>query len=208
MPFDHANISKADAAAYSSSDGDESDNDHLAPLSVDPRADEFLDYNPRKRRRTGRNTKENAALGIFASDSDQDDTPSRRWKAKRNLRHKNVTFVSAGQEQLDQHVDENENEGEGKDEDLNTTQGNPTKYAQGREEEGEEGDGEGEDEDEDEDEDMTGVGLGFQPSTGGHGLGWGQTSQTQATPDILDNTPGKRSNIIKAKTRPEAGPCP
>lgn len=88
MSFSHANISKADAAAYSSSDDDESDNDGLTRPSIDPRDDDFLDYNPRKRRKTGRNTKESAALGIFGSDSDDDDTPNKRWRAKKDLRHK------------------------------------------------------------------------------------------------------------------------
>ncbi|KAJ3552381.1 hypothetical protein NPX13_g11129 [Xylaria arbuscula] len=116
MSFNHAGISKADAAAYSSSDGDDSDNDDLARPSVDPRDDEFGDYNPRKRRRTGRNAKESAALGIFGDDSDE-DTPNRRWKSKQDLRHRNVAFVSAGAEKLDQQADENGDEDEDEDED-------------------------------------------------------------------------------------------
>jgi tuftelin-interacting protein 11 len=187
MSFNPAGISKADAAAYSSSDNDDSDMDDLAQPSVDPRADEFLDFNPRKRRRTGRNTKESAALGIFASDTDDDDAPSRRWKSKKDLRHKNVAFVSAGQEKLDQHVDEEDNHEEDDDEDdistrrvgLGAQSGDTTRHEQqDREDDG----------DEDEDEEMTGVGLGFRPSL--QGLGWAHPSQ---------DTPSKRPTIIKAK---------
>ncbi|TVY42526.1 G-patch domain-containing protein [Lachnellula subtilissima] len=53
------------------SSSESSDND-------DPNAEEteFADYNPRKRRRT---TKESAALGVFGSES-EDDGPGKRWK--------------------------------------------------------------------------------------------------------------------------------
>ncbi|KAI8944602.1 GC-rich sequence DNA-binding factor-like protein-domain-containing protein [Xylaria longipes] len=210
MSFDYAGISRADAAAYSSSDDHGSGNDGLARPSADPRDDEFLDYNPRKRRKTGRNTKESAALGIFGSDSEDDDTPNRRWKAKKDLRHQNVTFVSAGQEKLDQHPDDDEEDDDdggehGEDEEdedddgdeiaggrvgLGAQRGNTARYGQ---------DEAGDAEEEDEDEDMAGAGLGFRPSAGGLGLGWGQTSQTQAAPSILDNTPSKRSNVVKTK---------
>ncbi|GAW22136.1 hypothetical protein ANO14919_116710 [Xylariales sp. No.14919] len=195
MSFNHANISKADAAAYSSSDDDESDNDGLAQPSVDPRADEFLDFNPRKRRKTGRNTKESAALGIFGSDSD-DDAPNRRWKSKQDLRHKNVAFVSAGQEQLDQNVDEDDEDDDEEEASasrvgLGAQRGNAATTGQAREENAEEE----EDDEDDEDEEMTGVGLGFRPSAQGLGLGWGQG----AAANILDGTPSKRSNIIKTK---------
>ncbi|KAI1733929.1 GC-rich sequence DNA-binding factor-like protein-domain-containing protein [Xylaria scruposa] len=195
MSFNHANILKADAAAYSSSDNDGSDDDGLAQPSVDPRDDEFLDYNPRKRRKTGRNTKESAALGIFGSESDDDDTPNRRWRAKKDLRHKNVAFVSAGQEKLDENpVEDDEDDeddwGEGSRVGLGAQRGKAARHEQ-EEEEGVE--------EEDEDNDMAGVGLGFRPSAGGLGLGWDQTSQTQAAQNILDHTPSKRSNIIKTK---------
>ncbi|GAP92266.1 putative g-patch domain-containing protein [Rosellinia necatrix] len=203
MPRHHANISKADAAAYSSSEGDESDDDGLAQPSVDPRADDFLDFNPRKRRKTGRNTKESAALGIFASDSEDNDAPNRRWKSKRDLRHKNVTFVSAGQEQLDRHPDQGDDD-EDEDEDglsgrragLGTQRANATPAEQDKAAEIE---GEDEDEDEDEDEEMTGVGLGFRSSTQGLGFGWGQTSQAQAAPNMVKNTPSQWTNTMKAK---------
>lgn len=191
MSFNHANISKADAAAYSSSSGDEgSDNDAIGRPSVDPRDDEFFDSNPRKRRKTGRHTKESAALGIFASDSEEDDTPNRRWKSRKDLRHKNVTFVSAGQERLDQHRNDDEDE----DEDATSEhrpglglQQNNTQYDQNKQTSMEDGT-----EDEDEDEVMTGIGLGFRPSAQGLGLGWGQTPGKEAAS-------GKQSGATKTK---------
>ncbi|KAI0515167.1 GC-rich sequence DNA-binding factor-like protein-domain-containing protein [Xylaria bambusicola] len=181
MSFSHAGISKADAAAYSSSEGDESDNDGLARPTVDPRDDEFGDYNPRKRRRTGRNAKESAALGIFGSDSDE-DTPNRRWKSKQNLRHKNVAFVSAGAEKLGEQADEEDQDNNDHDE-LSEDKDEGRMVA-----------GESEDEEEDEDEEMAGVGLGFRSSTQGSAqrLGWGQLA-----PNMFGDTPSKRSNIMK-----------
>ncbi|KAI0966077.1 GC-rich sequence DNA-binding factor-like protein-domain-containing protein [Xylaria arbuscula] len=196
MSFNHAGISKADAAAYSSSDDDESENDDLARPTVDPRADEFLDYNPRKRRRTGRNKKESAALGIFGSDSD-DDTPNRRWKSKKDLRHRNVAFVSAGQEKLDEPVEDDEDDEDelsGVRAGLGAQRGDATRN--GLDDARGAGDG---DEDEDEDEEMAGVGLGFGSSTQMSGLGWGQTSPKRTAPTMADDTPSKRSNIIKTK---------
>ncbi|KAI1419598.1 GC-rich sequence DNA-binding factor-like protein-domain-containing protein [Xylaria sp. FL1777] len=202
MSFNHASISKADAAAYSSSDGDDSDNDGLVRLAVDPQADEFFDYNPRKRRRTGRNTKESAALGIFGSDSD-DAAPNRHWKSKQDLRHRNVTFVSAGQEKLDQQVDQDDKDGGGevsRDRDSPGAQrGNAARRVQGRDEdareEKEDEDGD-EDGDEDKDEDLTRIGLGFRSSAQGLELGWGQSPLAQTAPSIVDTTPNKRSSSI------------
>ncbi|KAK8134907.1 hypothetical protein PG984_006919 [Apiospora sp. TS-2023a] len=138
MSHDTGNISKADAAAYSSSDSDESAND------------DFTDFNPRKRRRTGHNAKDSAALGIFGSDS-EDDGPGRRWKGKKDLRHKGMSFVSGGKEKLDEEDEEDDEYAE------------PGRFGVGSK-------GavpEDEDEDDEEDDDdvaMGGVGLGFRPS--------------------------------------------
>lgn len=68
-----------------------SEEDFLFP-DTNPNADEF-DGPRRKRRKTGRNNKESAALGIFGSESD-DDRPGQRWKAK-SLRGRGVGFVSS-----------------------------------------------------------------------------------------------------------------
>jgi tuftelin-interacting protein 11 len=98
------------AFAYGSSSESSDDEDFLHP-SNDANAEEFADYNPRKRRRTGRDAKESAALGVFGSESD-DDGPGRRWKRK-TLRGKGMAFVSTGQNKLD---DEEEDEEEQEEE--------------------------------------------------------------------------------------------
>ncbi|KAI2622282.1 TFP11-domain-containing protein [Xylaria nigripes] len=193
MSFRRAKISKTDAATYSSSDGDTSDAENFALPSVDPRSDEFLDFNPRKRRKTGRNTKESAALGIFASDTDDDEHPTRSWRSKKDLRHRNVTFVSAGQENLDQDDDEpDDKEDHNDDDNLSTshlgTGVHQMDCSQGNAEEVQ---------DEDEDEVMDGVGLGFRPSAQGVGLGWSPPSQTQAASNIFGGAPSKRQVTMK-----------
>jgi tuftelin-interacting protein 11 len=101
-----------DSSAESSSD----EEDFLRP-STDPQADEFADYNPRKRRRTGRDAKESAALGIFGSES-EDEGPGKRWKTKSNLRAKGMAFVSKGQKTLDEDEDDEDEEEEEAEEDI------------------------------------------------------------------------------------------
>ncbi|OTA98600.1 hypothetical protein M426DRAFT_325866 [Hypoxylon sp. CI-4A] len=190
MTFDPGRISKADATAYSSSSSDDED-EYLQP-SADPQADEFLDFNPRKRRRTGRNAKESAALGIFGSES-EDDGPGKRWKSKRDLRHKNVAFVSAGQKDLNEHLDddvEDDTDGDEEEEEdessarpgLGAKLASPPRTVP-------------DEDDDDEDEEMTGVGLGFGSST--NGLGWAQPTPS---PDLTatQDTPSKPPKI-KAK---------
>ncbi|KAI0121325.1 GC-rich sequence DNA-binding factor-like protein-domain-containing protein [Xylariales sp. AK1849] len=173
MTFNPGNISKADAAAYSSDDSDDNGEDGYLQLpSGDPRADDFGDFNPRKRRRTGRNAKESAALGIFGSES-EDDGLSRKWKGKKNLRHQNMAFVSAGQKELDKD-DEEEDDNDDDEEYADVGRfgiGAKTKA----EPEVEEG---GDEPYEDEDEVTTGVGLGFRHS--GQGLSWAPPTQTEA----------------------------
>jgi tuftelin-interacting protein 11 len=97
-------------APNSSSESSGDEGDFLHP-STDPNADEFADYNPRKRRRTGRDAKESAALGVFGSESEDDDGPGRRWK-KKNLRSKGMSFVSTGQSNMDEEDEEGEEEAE------------------------------------------------------------------------------------------------
>jgi tuftelin-interacting protein 11 len=104
--FNPSRLTKAAAAEYSSS-ASESEDERLAPgLDAD---DDFGDFNPRKRRRTGRNNKEKAALGIFGSDS-EDDGPARKWK-RTTLRNKGMNFVStgAGSEKEDDEEDSDDN---------------------------------------------------------------------------------------------------
>lgn len=93
-------------ASYATDSESESENDDFLHPSTNPNADEFADYNPRKRRRTGRNAKESAALGIFGSES-EDDGPGKRWKSKNNIRNKGMSFVSAGEKAL---LDEDEDD--------------------------------------------------------------------------------------------------
>ncbi|KAI1401273.1 TFP11-domain-containing protein [Hypoxylon fuscum] len=183
MSFEAGRISKADAAAYTSSESSDGDEDLL-----DADAGEFRDLNPRKRRRTGRNAKESAALGIFGSDS-EDDGPGKRWKSKNDLRHKNVAFVSAGQKNMnedqvdDDDNDDDDDDDEDEDEDeLNFRPGLGAKPSASQKPTVED--------EEDEDEEMTGVGLGFKTSTGG--LGWQPASfQSSATTGGTPSKPPK-----------------
>ncbi|RAL61459.1 hypothetical protein DID88_009388 [Monilinia fructigena] len=103
--------------AYSRDSSDESsgdENDFLHP-STDPR-EEFADYNPRKRRRTGRDAKESAALGVFGSESEDDGGVGRRWK-KKSLRGKGMSFVAGG-EKVGGAEDEDEDEDEEGDDEV------------------------------------------------------------------------------------------
>jgi tuftelin-interacting protein 11 len=91
-----------------SSDASSEEDSFLFP-NTDPGAEEFAEPS-RKRRKTGRDNKESAALGIFGSDTD-DDRPGQRWKS-RNLRGKGVGFVSS---KVDAH---NEDEEEADEDDI------------------------------------------------------------------------------------------
>lgn len=147
---------KAGAAEYSSSDDDDDDDEYMKP-SADPRADDFTDFNPRKRRRTGRDAKESAALGVFGSES-EDEGPSRRWKRK-TLRNKGMSFVSADKpakgsdEEMDDDDDPEDSDG-----------ARPSMRPR-------DDDNEDEDEDDEEEEDTPGIGLGFK-SAAGLGNSW------------------------------------
>ncbi|KAH7397545.1 putative G-patch domain-containing protein [Cadophora sp. MPI-SDFR-AT-0126] len=110
-------MSSMHAFAHGSSSESSGEEDDFLHPSTDPNADEFADYNPRKRRRTGRDAKESAALGVFGSES-EDEGPGKRWK-KKSLRGKGMTFVSTGQHTLDENEDEDEDEEEqAEDEDV------------------------------------------------------------------------------------------
>ncbi|KAL7928644.1 GC-rich sequence DNA-binding factor-like domain-containing protein [Trichoderma chlorosporum] len=134
---------KATAADYSSS---ESESDEPTVPGLDGDDNDFGDFNPRKKRRVGGNNKEKAALGIFGSDS-EDDNPNSRWK-KKTLRRKGVDFVStaadgAGQDDSGESEDERPRLG------LNT---------HGRD--GEDDEDDDDDDDEDDDDRPAGLGLG------------------------------------------------
>jgi tuftelin-interacting protein 11 len=103
-----------------SSEASSEEDDFLFP-NTDPHADEFAEPR-RKRRKTGRDNKESAALGVFGSDSD-DEKPGQRWKS-RNLRGKRMGFVAStadGQEKQDD--DRGGDEDELEEEDENEMQG-------------------------------------------------------------------------------------
>lgn len=89
-----------------SSDASSEDDEFLFP-NTDPGAEEFAEPR-RKRRKTGRDAKESAALGVFGSDSDN-DRPDQRWKS-RKLREKGVGFVSS---KANAQVDDDETDDDG-----------------------------------------------------------------------------------------------
>ncbi|TPX13407.1 uncharacterized protein E0L32_006137 [Thyridium curvatum] len=157
-------LSKAEAEDMSSSDSD-NDSDEFQLPSTDPNADEFADYNPRKRRRTGRDAKESAALGIFGSESEDDRGP-RRWK-KKTLRNKGVSFVSGGQQAATGSDQENEDDEESEEDGKFYAPGLGA-YPQDKDEL----------DDEDEEESTRGVGLGFS-SSAAQGLGAAPSAQRQ-----------------------------
>ncbi|KAL8369716.1 hypothetical protein RB595_000175 [Gaeumannomyces hyphopodioides] len=164
ISFDPSKLNKTAAAHYSSSDDDEDDDDNFQIPSTNPDADEFLHHNPRKRRRTGRDAKESAALGIFGSESEEDG-PGSRWKHK-NLRNRGVAFVSSSSNKRDEEDGENGAEGED-DEDDDTSQypglGTMRPSAGDEEEDADE---------QDDDAPTAGLGLGFAAQRVAQDFGW------------------------------------
>lgn len=158
-PFDPSKM-KAGAEEYSSSDSEEDDDDYTKP-SIDPRADEFADFNPRKRRRTGRDAKESAALGIFGSDS-EDEGPGRRFKRK-DLRSKGMSFVSSTDDRTKSPKDEDM-----ADDDDDDDQDRPSLRVKFDDRDDDDED----DDDDDEDEAAPGIGLGFKASVSNAAGGW------------------------------------
>ena len=173
----------------SSSESDSEAADFLYP-NANPSGDDFTDFNPRKRRRTTRDPKESAALGIFGSES-EDEGMGKRWKS-RTLRGKGMSFVSSGKTNQDEDEEDEDEDEMGKGPDVED------EYPQGREGKFETGAAYSEDEDaemQDVSEGQTaglrgglgsgpgaGVGLGasqsrpsFRPGLGGGssaGMGW------------------------------------
>ncbi|KAI9838275.1 MAG: hypothetical protein M1819_005543 [Sarea resinae] len=107
------------AGGGSSSESSDEGDDLLFP-STDPAADEF-EGPRRKRRKTGRDAKESAALGIFGSESEDDTTrPGQRWKAK-SLRGKGVGFVKSGTAEDEQEEGSDEEEEEDAEMEMGNT---------------------------------------------------------------------------------------
>lgn len=182
VSFDPSKLTKATAADYSSSDSDSDDVDYRVP-STNPHDDEFADFNPRKRRKTGRDAKESAALGIFGSDS-EDDTTS-RFKHK-TLRRKGVSFVSS--EASKPKDEESDEEDDGSDDGLKTMKARVSE----------------EEDDEDEDEEQGGVGLGFGGAAAAAQKPWAPQTQKFApsisTPKKTFIKSGLAANSFNADT--------
>ncbi|KAI9666838.1 MAG: hypothetical protein M1829_005641 [Trizodia sp. TS-e1964] len=70
------------------------DSENLLYPSTNPADDEFNEHLPRKKRKTRRNAKESAALGIFGSESDE-EAPGKRRASLKALRQKGVGFVQS-----------------------------------------------------------------------------------------------------------------
>jgi tuftelin-interacting protein 11 len=181
MRFDPASLNKATAADYSSSESDAEEDEYLMP-SRNPNESEFADFNPRKKRRTGRDAKESAALGIFGSESEDEGGSGRQWKHK-SLRNKGVSFVSSAKAKADSD-DDFDKEGD-QEEDNEYDDANPGAIPTDAEE------------DEEDDEEMGGVGLGFKGASAaaGQGLGWTPPTQQGIAPKRTAPAP----NFAKSK---------
>src|ERR1700743_3038273 len=102
---------------FADSSSDSSESDEILFPSADPTANEFTlsSQHRRKRRKTGRDAKESAALGVFGSESEDD-----RWN-KRALRTKGLKFVNSkanDAESDEAEGDEDGAEDEDEDEDV------------------------------------------------------------------------------------------
>lgn len=198
--FEPSRLNKTTAAEYSSSESDADDDDEYLMPSRNPHDSEFTHHNPRKRRRTGRDAKESAALGIFGSES-EDDGPGNRWKRK-DLRNKGVSFVSSAKaapasddddsDEVDDDVDEkrDKQQKEEDDDDDDYDDERPTMRAMPADE----------DEADEDEEDTGGVGLGFGGGAAaaaamGQGLGWAPATQWR---DQAKDTTHTQKPFVKA----------
>ncbi|TWU78461.1 hypothetical protein ED733_008913 [Metarhizium rileyi] len=176
FPFNPSRLTKAAAEEISSSASEDEDDYRIPGGTADD--DDFGDFNPRKKRRVGKSNKEQAALGIFGSDS-EDDGPRSKWKRK-SLRNKGMTFVSTASK-------ENKSDDEMELEDNRPVLGN---WKNGHDAEDDDDDEHGEDEDGEDDETMVGFGLGFD-----RGLSSAFQSATQKHQD----TEKSRTPKVKSK---------
>ena len=170
--FDPSRLTKATAADYSSSASESEDEYRRPGFNED---NDFGDFNPRKKRRLGGNNKEKAALGIFASDS-EDDGPGKGWKRK-TLRSKGMNFVSTTETKPQEDEDEDE------DEDVETEEDDGARPVFG----GSKNDKD-KDDDEDEDEEMGNSGMGFGLGRAPAGMGWGALGSTRESSGTPEST--------------------
>jgi tuftelin-interacting protein 11 len=132
-----------------------SDDEDRLPTPTDPTQDFDADGRPRKRRRLDpAKAKERAALGIFASDS-EDDGPDRSWK-KKSLFTRGLGFVSTGTTTLGDDDEEESEKGVGEPDHGHHSSKNGGDAMDLDEED---------DEEEDEDEGNGFTGIGFQPQS-------------------------------------------
>ncbi|KAK4445961.1 Tuftelin-interacting protein 11 [Podospora aff. communis PSN243] len=197
--FDPAKISKTSAAEYSSSDSDGDEEDEYLMPSRNPHDDEFADHNPRKRRRTGRDAKESAALGIFGDESDDEDGgPGGRWKRK-NLRTKGVSFVSSSAAARAKAAESDEDQEEDEDDELEDEDTRPTMRAMMTDRDDAEED--------DDDEDTGGVGLGFggggaASAAAAQGLGLGWVPPTLKHKPAAKDSHSAQQSFVKSSVAP------
>ncbi|KAH0600835.1 hypothetical protein MHUMG1_01834 [Metarhizium humberi] len=194
FPFDPSRLTKAAAEEFSSSASEEDDDYRIPGMTADD--DDFGDFNPRKKRRLGKNNKEKAALGIFGSDSEEDG-PGSRWKRK-SLRNKGMAFVSTASK-------ENKSDDEMESEDNRPVLGQLKNNGQGTDGEGQGEHGE-EEEEEEEEEDTDDDNDGYDSTTAGVGLGFGgglgSTFQRAAQSQVQSTD---KSRISKMKPKFKGG---
>ncbi|KAI5809032.1 GC-rich sequence DNA-binding factor-like protein-domain-containing protein [Peziza echinospora] len=113
-----------DAYSSDSSEPSSGEGDGLDPSAADENS-EFRTNHRRKRRRTGQEARDDAALGVFGSDSEYEDQGSFRGRGRslggrssRPLRAKGVGFVKSGggEEDVDMQDDEDDEEEEDEEE--------------------------------------------------------------------------------------------
>lgn len=203
LSFDPSRLNKTTAADYSSS-ASESEDEYLAP-GVNPSDGDFGDFNPRKRRKLGGNNKEKAALGIFASESDDDDGPGKKWKRK-TLRNKGMSFVSDGAAKKEE-ADSDDDFARPSFSALHARDDEDEESADDRPVLGN-ANNDDEEDDNDEDEAMSGVGLGFS-GTGFRSAGLGSTTH-QASPatSTMKNGPAFKSSGTEGGFVPSSASAP
>ena len=149
---------------------------------VDPDDNDFGDFNPRKRRRLGGNSKEKAALGIFGSDS-EDDGPGKQWKRK-TLRNRGMNFISTTT--TAEEVDDDQNGAE-----IDEDDDDKPIFGSNMMEEDEA------DESEEDEEPRLGMGLGFSKSGGLRSTAFAPaTSNGRVTPQTAFKTTFNSNSVL------------
>ncbi|CAK7566482.1 MAG: hypothetical protein SEPTF4163_004428 [Sporothrix epigloea] len=186
------NAGGADAYSSSDSDSDNDDRTYRMPMT-DPTENEFNEFQPRKRRKTGRDGKESAALGIFGSESEDDHT-NRRWKERRPLRKQGMSFVSSEpSREADHDKEDDEEEDEESEEDGQFWMSRAAKRAAGLADDADPRD-ELEQDDYD-DKAAPGIGLGFVPASFQSDSESKRTNTRQSPPSFQPATNPTAANV-------------